>query len=248
MSRPALKFEYRFKDAVRDAGLRTAISNAINTTYGVTYGAFGWPCKAAGIQELHAENLEIADLTGIENLTGLQKLWLDGNTGITTIGRLGSPVPLSSLVELHLSGCTRLQGDATGLKRLHSLQILDLSGCWNIYSLNRTLYDPCVTNGYYFSNIRYLNLSGCTGLTNCGISVFARMDFSNLEKLNLSGCTGIDSLDSLVANQSLRAGSQIEVKNIPLTNIQEDVNCLCSRGVIVTDDDINICPASPCLY
>ena len=61
----------------------------------------------------------------LAGLTGLQKLHLDGCTGL---GDLSPLAELTGLQGLYLSGCTGI-GDITPLAELTGLQELDLSGC-----------------------------------------------------------------------------------------------------------------------
>jgi len=245
MSRPAIQYEYRFKIAVPDPNLRQAISNAINSTHNVTYGAFGWPCKAEGITELHAENMGIALLDGIENLTGLTKLWLDGNPFVWVAPlRLPNPLPLK---ELHLANCTQIQGNAAGLRFLTTLEILDLSGCTPITDLTNTLYGNNASQR--LNNLCVLNISGCTGLYETfegselefsSISVLKNLE--SLHVLDLSCCPGITDLSPVRDNPNFKKqGSTNSDAKLHLSNtvtyLSGPLADLANAGVQISYDD-----------
>jgi len=255
MSQPLLTYAQRFRFAVTDAGMRKAIGAAM-TALPVTpdrprrFGAFAWPCDADNIQELDAKNMGIADanggLTGIENLTGLQKLWLDGNPGIHALRCLSNPSPLP-LIELHLNGCPQINYCGTPIRRLHCLEVLDMTGCLGrdfapFNSLNETLYDPYCD--VYLDKLEKLYLSGCENLSTCGINVLAYLP--GLEYVDLSNCSGIDSLDCLIGNPNFGddGGSEdtIDITGLSFTGLDDDIDCLCAKGVKVKNGSTaNVC-------
>lgn len=237
MSRPALKYEYRFKDAVRDPGLRKAISDAINTTYGVTYGAFGWPCKAEGIQELDAKNMGIADanggLTGIENLTGLKRIWLDGNIDIKGLYNLQF---IDSLEEVYLKDCTCIAYQGRPLKNLPTLKKLDMSGVLG-YQSSFTTLNLTLNSGHV--NLNVLKLSGCANLTDEGITILK--DLPALTEVDLSCCTKLTNLQPLIDNTNFRDGDRLDVSGIPnidnpssVIYYQIHTKLVNEKGVVVT--------------
>jgi internalin A len=106
--------------------------------------------------------------------TGAAKLDLSGLSGLNRLPR--ELKKLTSLQTLNLSECWRLSGDLSPLAGLTSLQALDFSGCGQLTDLS-PLAD--------LISLQTLDLSGCTG-----VSKFAPLEarVSTLQSISLFGC------------------------------------------------------------
>ncbi len=179
-----------------DVNLRRRIMDYMPSTHNASQDiAYGWPCEAAGISVLHAENLGITDaigeggLTGLNMLQNLEELWLDGNPGINTLYSIGQPDPLP-LTMLSLRGCTEIWGQARPIRFLSTLNFLDMTGCVG-YASERFSSTEEMLNG---QPLETLNLAGCTYL----VSLTDINTLFGLKHLDLSCCWRLTSLQPLL--------------------------------------------------
>ncbi len=217
------------------------------------HSVFGWPCETEDITELDASNAGIAEpdeeedyeaLDGIAMLENLEVLTLNGNDGIQKLRALNDPVS-PPLRELYLSGCTNIVRNGGPIRKLHCLEILDMSGCLGtaalrFTSLNATLYHEEADT--YLYRLRDLRLSGCEYLTD--IEVLQCLPA--LEYVDLSDCTGIDSLDCLVENPDFGTGDTLKIHLDDWSAaLIADIECLRAHGVTV-DANCQNCFGSSC--
>ena len=94
----------------------------------------------------------LRDLSALQPLTRLQRLWLANATGLTNVDALKN---LSALQQVDLTGCTGLT-NVDGLKNLSALQEVWLRRCTGLTNVDGLKNLPA---------LRAVVLEGCTGLT-----------------------------------------------------------------------------------
>ena len=187
----------------RDPGLRTAVETALGKESGAPITA----TDMASLTVLQAGHMNIRDLTGLEQATGLESLQLTGN-------RLIELAPLAGLVELsRLDLNDNMVADVSplsGLEALTSLSLSDnpvadisplsgLSRCVDLRLDNTGVNYADVTALPYFDRLRGLGLGGL------GIEDVSRLANLPLWVLDLRGnpLADLTPLSQLTALQVL---------------------------------------------
>ncbi|MBR0257195.1 MAG: hypothetical protein IJQ58_05610, partial [Synergistaceae bacterium] len=156
------------------------------------------------------DNSNLADLTGIEKLPNLKRMYLT-NCQIVNANISG----MSKLTEFHCTGPNLVSINASGCSSLVTLgcahddksgqiEKINVSGCSSLQtiycngnkltSLNLSGLTSLRTLSAADNQFKKLNLSPCTSLTN------VCLDNSPLEELNVSGCTNLRELWTLRTN------------------------------------------------
>lgn len=198
-----------------DPGLEAAVREAVGKPAGPLYD-----CDVEPLTYLDASNRGISDLTGIDQLIGLQTLELQKNT-ITDIGPLsGLPNlhrlwlfenaiadigPLAGMVNLrvlHLGGnAITTIGDLAGL-----VELTDLSLWWNLIADFGPLASLIGLQYLDLEDTGIADISALAGLTglrtlylghNFITDIGPLRDLTNLEKLDLAGNRGIGDIGVL---------------------------------------------------
>ncbi len=194
--------------AVPDVRLRARIIELMPS------GKAGWKCEAEDIKELDASYYGIRNLKGMEYLTSLQTLILDGNNQIADISRLSS---LTTLTTLSMKGCTCLQiYPDNPIKNLLALEVLDMSGVLGSSVTPFSSLNTILASNQ--TNLHVLKLSGCINLIDSGITILEQL--SGINEVDLSCCTSLTNLQPLVNNSSFRDGDILHASGIPNINVQ----------------------------
>ncbi len=194
----------------------TNLAGAIRTVLGLAPGDAFTQWNMLDLTSLHAEDLQITDLTGLEHATQLRELHLAVNSvsdlsplaGLTSLGILG-------LSDNRISDLSPLSG-LTNLVEVH-LGRNSVSDLWPLAGLKglRVLY-------LWYNSVSDLSpLAELNGLTNLEI-------VGNL----------VSDLSPLVANTGLGDGDVIDARGNPLSypSINTHIPVLQSRGVTVQFD------------
>lgn len=155
--------DVNFKNALlADAAINTNGNNEIECTEAASYDG-----------DIHVDNLNISDLTGIEAFVHIHALSCSNQqTSFGGSGNYLEEVNVSGLSELTSINCTGNVG----------LMALDASGCAALTELN-------VTG-------RHISLGGFSlNLSNCSSLVSLDLNDKFLVGLNVAGCSGLERLD-----------------------------------------------------
>jgi Leucine-rich repeat (LRR) protein len=165
-----------FEDASLEARVRSALS--VGAQDDLTCGL------VSELTDLTAERAEIASLDGIQNLTSLAELYLNGNS-ITDIGLLSG---LSNLMFLHFNNNSITDLSAlSGLTSLTALGLID-----NSVTDISALRGLTRLRGLYLENNSITDISALSGLTQLGGLNLANNSISDLRPL--SGLTSLTFL------------------------------------------------------
>ena len=159
-------------------------------------------------------NLESLDMRSCEQITGRTIGLLHGGGIGTGIGRLSHP-RLTRLRHLNMKSCFGLT-DLRGIARLASLQVLNLSECWQIQAEE-------LGHLASLSNLVELDLSGCRNVCNeSGRGVPALSSMKRLVSLCLHHCERLRSgaLSSLAELPELRTLDISRCSQLPASDLK----------------------------
>lgn len=194
---------------IPDGNLRRRVMDYLPSTHNASTGvAYAWPCAADSITVLHAEDLGIANLTGLtrsapnrsDRFTGLRELYLDDNPGTADKGLDLAPLKGLPLTTLNLKGCTYIVNQGQVLPTLSSLTHLDLSGCEG----KATDRFRALTGVSRLGNLKYVDLSNCRNLTGSPAQgplaeLVANRSFSGPDRtLKVTGVPGVNESSSVI--------------------------------------------------
>jgi Leucine-rich repeat (LRR) protein len=221
--------------AFPDANLEAAIRNAINKPLGdIVYE------DVAGLTSLDASVREISDLTNVQCLNKLTKLYLYSNQ----ISDLSPLSTLTGLTELWLDNNQIADvsplGNLTGLTEIivSFNSISDVSPLSTLTGLTELYLD--------WNQISDVSpLSTLTGLTSLVLDWNQISDVSPLSALTNLGVlilqsNQISDVSALVENTGLRDGDEVDITDNPLNcndaATMADLQTLLDRGVDLSDD------------
>ena len=163
----------------KDGNLETVVRGIIKKATGPLYKN-----DVANITVLDTSNYNIiiTDLTGIENLKGLQKLNLNNNQ----ISNITALQGLTNLTSIYLSG--NLISDITSLQGLTNLTFLDLD--------NNKIIDTTALQG--LNNLTELHLSGNQISAITALQGLNRLVYLDLSSNKISSITALKGLTNLV--------------------------------------------------
>ena len=214
------------------------LAGAIRTVLGLAPGDAFTQWNMLDLTSLHAEDLQITDLTGLEHATQLRELRLNDNS----VSDLSPLAGLTNLTSLNLEG--------TSVSDLSPLAGL-------IFLQNLNLFGTSVSDLSPLAGLTYLqdlelgvtpvsDLSPLAGLTNLKRLYLWDNSVSDLSPLvELNGLTYlqipdnlVSDLSPLVANTGLGDGDVIVARGNPLSypSINTHIPALQSRGVTVQFD------------
>ena len=202
----------------------------------------------------------ILDLSPLSNLTSLTELELVFNSivdisplsGLTNLTELG--LVFNSIVDISpLSGLTNLT--ELGLSSNLIVDISPLSGLTNLtelYLQNNSIVDisplselTSLTTLYLENILSIPPIPGLVLSTNSIVDISPLSGLTNLTELRLQN-NSIPDLSPLVANTGLGSGDDVDVRNIPLSDISRNTHipALQDRGVVVRFSIDDPTPAS----
>ena len=251
--------------SIPDVNLRAVVEDSLNKASGETITR----AEMASLTVLRASNKNIRDLTGLEFATGLTVLELSG-TPTPTLDLSSSILDLSplsnltSLTELRLfftsivdisplSGLTNLT--ELGLSNNSIVDISPLSSLTNLtelYLQNNSIVDisplselTSLTTLYLENILSIPPIPGLVLSTNSIVDISPLSGLTNLTELRLQN-NSITDLSPLVANTGLGSGDDVDVRNIPLSDISRNTHipALQDRGVVVRFSIDDPTPAS----
>ena len=214
------------------------LAGAIRQVLGLASGDALTQWNMLDLTSLHAEDLQITDLTGLEHATQLRELRLGDNS----VSDLSPLARLTHLEVLWLVGNS--VSDISSLAAMTNLSGLNLDG--NSVSDLSPLAKIINLQSFYLANNSVSDLSPLAGLTNLKDLNLYNNSISDLSPLagltHLTYLTlvrnSVSDLSPLVANTGLGDGDVVDVQENPLSypSINTYIPAFQSRGVTVQFD------------
>ena len=209
------------------SGNVVSVGDANSMGDGIANNDYVTTANISGVTFLDISSQNIADLTGLEDFSSLQNLSIAGNS-ISRFEMINNNVITNleiydnaSLSYLNLSGCTNLvdilTGSPSGVQQsLLPLDSVILTNCTNLSpSGHLELSGTIATTG----QISYLNISGCSSITNCAIHD------NQISNLIIDGCSSLTNFDirnNLITSLEITNNSNlnsVQIYGNPMTKL-----------------------------